>query len=108
MANTDPGVNGEGGGRLPAPAQLRQLLRGADPVLAPGAYDALSARIVADAGFPAVYMTGYGSSAGLLGRPDVGLLSVAEMVDNARRIVLAIDRPLIADADTGYGNALNV
>jgi 2,3-dimethylmalate lyase len=91
-----------------APAQLRAQLRGSEPVLAPGAYDALSARIVAAAGFPAVYMTGYGTSAGLLGRPDVGLLSMAEMVDHARRIVLAVDRPVIADADTGYGNALNV
>jgi len=98
-------------GRQPArtrPAQLRRLLDGPDPVLAPGAYDALSARIVAAAGFPAVYMTGYGASAGLLGRPDVGLLSAAEMVDNARRIVLAVAQPVIADADTGYGNALNV
>jgi 2,3-dimethylmalate lyase len=90
-----------------APARLRALLRGPDPVLAPGAYDALSARIVAEAGFPVVYMTGYGTSAGLLGRPDVGLLSAAEMVDNARRIVMAVDRPVVADADTGYGNALN-
>jgi len=101
----------ETGGQEPArtrPAQLRRLLEGPDPVLAPGAYDVLSARIVAAAGFPAVYMTGYGASAGLLGRPDVGLLSAAEMVDNARRIVLAVERPVIADADTGYGNALNV
>jgi carboxyvinyl-carboxyphosphonate phosphorylmutase len=90
-----------------APARLRALLRGDEPVLAPGAYDALSARIVAEAGFAAVYMTGYGTSAGLLGRPDVGLLSLAEMVENARRIVLAVDSPVIADADTGYGNALN-
>ena len=89
-------------------AQLRALLQEREPVQAPGAYDALSARIVAEAGFPAVYMTGFGTSAGLLGRPDVGLLSAAEMVDNARRIVLAVDRPVIADADTGYGNALNV
>ncbi len=93
---------------LSAPTRLRALLRGDDVVLAPGAYDALSARIVAEAGFPAVYMTGYGSSAALLGRPDVGLLAGAEMVDNARRIVLAVDQPVIADADTGYGNALNV
>jgi carboxyvinyl-carboxyphosphonate phosphorylmutase len=92
---------------MSAAAQLRALLRGPEPVLAPGAYDALSARIVAEAGFPVVYMTGYGTSAGLLGRPDVGLLSSAEMVDNARRIVMAVDRPVIADADTGYGNALN-
>src|SRR5713226_2449324 len=95
-------------GSKSAPAHLRRLLDGQEPILAPGAYDALSARIVAQAGFPVVYMTGYGTSAGLLGRPDVGLLSSAEMVDNARRIVMAVDRPVIADADTGYGNALNV
>jgi carboxyvinyl-carboxyphosphonate phosphorylmutase len=76
--------------------------------VAPGAYDALSARLVEQAGFDAVYMTGFGSTAGLLGRPDVGLLSGAEMVDNARRLVAAVDRPVIADADTGYGNAINV
>jgi 2,3-dimethylmalate lyase len=77
-------------------------------VCAPGAYDALSARIVEAAGFPAVYMTGYGTSAALLGQPDVGLLSMAEMVENARRIVQAVAVPVIADADTGYGNPLNV
>ena len=100
--------NSNGRRSMTRSAQLRRLLAGDEPVLAPGAYDALSARIVESAGFPAVYMTGYGSSAGLLGRPDVGLLSAAEMVDNARRIVLAVGCPVIADADTGYGNALNV
>lgn len=97
-----------GVGRLSAAARLRVLLRGSEPVQAPGAYDALSARIIADAGFPVVYMTGYGSSASLLGWPDVGLLTGAEMVENARRIVMAVDCPVVADADTGYGNALNV
>ena len=53
-------------------------------------------------------MTGFGTTASLIGRPDVGLLSGAEMVDNARRIVSAVDVPVIADADTGYGNAINV
>jgi len=91
-----------------APARLRALLAGPELVQAPGAYDALGARIVEAAGFPAVYMTGYGSSAGLLARPDVGLLSAAEMVDNARRMAMAVSVPLIADADTGYGNPLNV
>ena len=76
--------------------------------MAPGAYDALSARLVEQAGFDAVYMTGFGTTASLLGRPDVGLLAGAEMVDNARRIVAAVDVPVIADADTGYGNAINV
>lgn len=93
----------------PAPrARLRELLAGPDPVVAPGAYDALSARLVEQAGFGVVYMTGFGTTASLLGRPDVGLLGGAEMVDNARRIVAAVDVPVIADADTGYGNAINV
>jgi len=78
------------------------------PVVAPGAYDALSARLIEQAGFDVVYMTGFGTTASLIGRPDVGLLSGSEMVDNARRIVSAVDAPVIADADTGYGNAVNV
>ena len=89
-------------------ARLRELLAGPRPLMAPGAYDALSARLVEQAGFDVVYMTGFGTTASLIGRPDVGLLSGAEMIDNARRIVAAVDVPVIADADTGYGNALNV
>jgi carboxyvinyl-carboxyphosphonate phosphorylmutase len=89
-------------------ARLRQLLAGPDPLVAPGAYDALSARLVEQAGFDAVYMTGFGSTASLIGRPDVGLLTGTEMIDNARRIVAAVDVPVVADADTGYGNAVNV
>jgi carboxyvinyl-carboxyphosphonate phosphorylmutase len=89
-------------------ARLRELLAGPAPLVAPGAYDALSARLIEQAGFDVVYMTGFGTTAGLIGRPDVGLLSGAEMIDNARRIVGAVDRPVIADADTGYGNAINV
>ena len=88
--------------------RLRELLSGPDIVLAPGAYDCLSARLIAAAGFPAVYMTGFGTAASYLGRPDVGLLGMSEMVDNARRIVEAVDVPVIADADTGYGNPINV
>ena len=93
---------------MPAMATLRELLAGPEPVLAPGAYDALSARLVERAGFPAVYMTGFGASASLLGRPDVGLLSFAEMASHARRLAQAVSVPLIADADDGYGNPLNV
>src|SRR3712207_296534 len=96
-----------GNGRAPR-ARLRELLAGQGPLVAPGAYDALSARLVEQAGFDAVYMTGFGTTASLIGRPDVGLLTGAEMVDNARRIAAAVDVPVIADADTGYGNALNV
>ena len=97
-----------GNRRRSAPARLRALLAGPEPLIAPGAYDALSARLVEEAGFDVVYMTGFGTTASLIGRPDVGLLTGAEMVDNARRIVSAVDVPVIADADTGYGNALNV
>ena len=89
-------------------ARLRALLDAGEPVLAPGAYDALTARLVEQAGFDAVYMTGFGTTASLLGRPDVGLLGQAEMADNARRMAAVVDVPLIADADTGYGNAINV
>ncbi|HVA24207.1 MAG TPA: isocitrate lyase/PEP mutase family protein [Chloroflexota bacterium] len=94
--------------RRGAPKALRDLLADAEPVLAPGAYDALSARLIESAGFPAVYMTGFGTSASYLGRPDVGLMTMAEMVDQARRIVQAVGVPVIADADTGYGNPINV
>ncbi|SDS38362.1 2-Methylisocitrate lyase, PEP mutase family [Nocardioides scoriae] len=89
-------------------ARLRELLAGPEPLIAPGAYDALSARLVEQAGFDAVYMTGFGTSASRIGRPDVGLLSAGDMVDQVRRLVDAVDRPVIADADTGYGNAINV
>jgi 2-methylisocitrate lyase-like PEP mutase family enzyme len=90
------------------PGRLREMLAGSDPVLAPGAYDALSARLVEGAGFSAVYVTGFGTAASLLGRPDIGLLTMGEMVDNARRIVGAVEVPVIADADDGYGNPINV
>ncbi|MFJ1758813.1 oxaloacetate decarboxylase [Amycolatopsis sp. NPDC088138] len=96
------------GPRIPGPARLRDLLAGDDIVVAPGAYDALSARLVEAAGFPAVYMTGFGTTASLLGRPDVGLLTMTEMVQAAARIRSVVEVPVIADADTGYGNALNV
>jgi carboxyvinyl-carboxyphosphonate phosphorylmutase len=95
------------GGRSGA-RKLRELLATPDLIVAPGAYDCLSARLIEAAGFPAVYMTGFGTAAAYLGRPDVGLLGMSEMADNARRIVQAVDLPVIADADTGYGNAINV
>lgn len=90
------------------PHQLRLLLAEQQTILAPGAYDAMSARLIEAAGFPVVYMTGFGVAASMLGRPDVGLTSMSEMLDSARRIVQAVGVPVIADADTGYGNALNV
>ncbi len=93
--------------------RLRELLAGPDLIVAPGAYDALSARLIAQAGFPAVYMTGFGTAASVLGQPDVGLLTMSEMVSRAAAIAAVIasvvgDLPLIADADTGYGNPINV
>jgi carboxyvinyl-carboxyphosphonate phosphorylmutase len=87
---------------------LGEMVRAGEMLVAPGAYDALTARMIEQAGFPAVYMTGFGTSAALLGRPDVGLLTMSQMVDNAHRIAQAVDVPVIADADTGYGNPLNV
>jgi len=87
---------------------LRELFATGEMVLAPGCYDALGARLVEEAGFPATYMTGFGSAASHLGRPDIGLMALPEMVDNARRIASAVDIPVIADADTGFGNSINV
>lgn len=89
--------------------RLRELLAGPDLIVAPGAYDALSARLIAQAGFPVVYMTGFGTAASVLGQPDVGLLTMSEMVSRAAALAAVVgDLPLIADADTGYGNPINV
>ena len=88
------------------PTRLRALLAAQDIVLAPGVYDGITARLVELAGFPAAYMTGAGTSLSR-GYPDLGLLTMTEMVGNAAVITRTIDLPLIADADTGYGNELN-
>src|SRR5579883_153301 len=89
--------------------RLRELLAGPDLLVVPGAYDGLSARLIAQAGFPIVYMTGYGTAASVLGQPDVGLLTMSEMVSRAAALAAVTgDIPLIADADTGYGNPINV
>lgn len=87
--------------------RLRALLQAEAIVIAPGAYDGLTAKLVAQSGFPAVYMTGAGTSVSH-GYPDFGLLTMSEMVENAARIVRSVDVPVVADADTGYGNELNV
>ncbi len=87
-------------------AKLRAALREPGMVIAPGAYDGLTAMLVAQAGFPAVYMTGAGTSVAH-GYPDFGLLTATEMIANAARMARAVDIPVIADADTGYGNELN-
>ena len=88
--------------------RLRLALQDDRAVMAPGVVDAMYARLVAEAGFPAMYMTGAGTAPPRLGYPDVGLLTMTEMVDNATRIADASDVPLIADADNGYGGPLNV
>jgi len=89
-------------------AGLRALVTKKQGLVVPGAYDGVSARLVQDAGFPAVYMTGYGTAASRLGLPDLGFAGLGEMADHARNLAAVLDVPLIADADTGYGNALNV
>src|SRR3954464_8546148 len=87
--------------------RFRELMRRDGMVVAPGAYDCITARLIERAGYEAVYMTGAGTAA-TLGYPDFGLVTMTEMVDNARRIASAVNVPVIADADTGYGNELNV
>lgn len=87
--------------------KLRNLLAADGMTVAPGAFDGITATLINQAGFSAVYMTGAGTSA-TLGFPDFGLLTMTEMVQNASRIASTVDIPLIADADTGYGNELNV
>ena len=77
-------------------------------IVAPGAYDCITARMIARAGFDCVYMTGAGTAAATFGYPDFGLVTMSEMVENAGRIATAVKLPVIADADTGYGNELNV
>jgi 2,3-dimethylmalate lyase len=88
--------------------RLRELLARPGIVAAPGAYDGISARLIEAAGFAAVYMTGAGTAASSLGEPDLGLATATEMATHAAHLAAAISLPLIADADTGYGNALNV
>ena len=88
--------------------ELRKLLQGEKIIMAPGAYDAWSAKVVEMSGFPAVYMTGYGVSASVLGCPDIGLISFQEMVTAAANICACTHVPVIADADNGYGSSLNV
>ena len=91
-----------------ATTQLRELIARGPTLYVPGCYNALSAKVLENAGFSAIYMTGYGTSLALTGLPDVGLTTMSEMVANARYIASAVRVPLIADADTGFGNAINV
>lgn len=87
---------------------LRELLASEKIVVAPGCFDCLSARIVQSLGFNVVYLTGFGMEASRLGKPDIGLASMTEVVDLARSVVESVSVPVICDADTGYGGALNV
>lgn len=91
-----------------AAENLQALIAGEDLVMAPGAADALTARLIECAGFPAVYMTGFGATASLTGCPDVGILTQTEMTTHARNLVRAVNVPVIADADTGYGGPANI
>ena len=91
-----------------ATTKFRQLLEQPGIIMAPGAYDCLTAKLIESAGFPAVYMTGAGTSVARLGYPDLALATMTEMLDNASQIASVVDVPVIADADTGYGGVLNV
>ena len=91
-----------------ATTKFRQLLQQPGIIMAPGAYDCLTAKLIEAAGFPAVYMTGAGTSVARLGYPDLALATMTEMLANASQIASTVDIPLIADADTGYGGILNV
>ena len=87
---------------------LRDRLKSKKPLVIPGVYDALGAKIAQKVGFEAMFQTGYGTSATLFGMPDYGFVGATETVDNARRICRAVTVPVIVDSDTGYGNALSV
>ncbi|HSF33996.1 MAG TPA: oxaloacetate decarboxylase [Candidatus Tectomicrobia bacterium] len=93
---------------MKATATLRQLLREPGIIVAPGAYDCLTAKLIEQERFPAVYMTGAGTALTRLGKPDLGFATLSEMVSNAAALAATVSIPLIADADTGYGGALNV
>jgi 2-methylisocitrate lyase-like PEP mutase family enzyme len=88
--------------------RLREMLRGGQPVVAPGVYDGLTARLAEQGGFDAAIVTGAGVSASALGAPDVGLMTMSEVLTQTRNIANAVDIPVIGDCDTGYGNPLNV
>jgi 2,3-dimethylmalate lyase len=94
--------------KMSARQRLRRRLTEGPMIVAPGIYDAYGARFVERAGFEAVYMTGNGVSASLLGLPDVGLVDLTLITQHAHRIAACVDIPLVCDADTGYGNAVNV
>jgi len=87
---------------------LKNMLKANKPLVIPGVYDAIGAKIAEKVGFEAMFQTGYGTSATLFGMPDYGFIGATETLDNARRICRAVSVPVIVDSDTGYGNALSV
>jgi carboxyvinyl-carboxyphosphonate phosphorylmutase len=87
--------------------EFKRLMLAPEILVVPSAYDALSARVIQQAGFPAIHMTGSGTSASMLGLPDLGFTTITEMAWNAKNICLAVDVPVIMDIDAGYGNAMN-
>jgi len=91
-----------------AAASLRALLAGPDFIIMPCCYDAFSARLIAEAGFPLTFMSGFAAAASRLGLPDTGLICYGEMLDQGSNICGAVDIPVIGDGDTGYGNVVNV
>ena len=93
---------------MAAVQSLRDIMLSPGCAVAPGAYDAWSARLIEKAGFPLCYLTGFGASASHLGAPDIGLMTGTDMAELAARMVASVSIPVVADADTGYGNALNV
>jgi carboxyphosphoenolpyruvate mutase len=89
-------------------AKLKTMITDPEILVAPSAYDQLSAKVIEKAGFPAIHMTGSGTSASLVGYPDLGFTTISEMAQHAKNMALSVDVPVFVDADSGYGNALNV
>ena len=103
-----PDVAGSNPVTHPNPNRVRRILDERGALVFPGVYDTLSAKVAERAGFPLAFISGYAVSATFIGQPDLGLLTQTEIVERARQICGAVDIPILVDADTGYGNALNV
>ena len=88
-------------------SRLKALLQRDSLLVVPAAFDMVSAKIIGKAGFEAVYLSGYGHSASHLGLPDAGLMTLTEIVERVHNMAMAVDLPLLADGDTGYGGIVN-